>query len=67
MAKYSDVINGLSLFLELHGDKHGVCAEHDILYAGHCEEGQLTDQQRGQLEEWGWHYDSTIDSWARFV
>lgn len=67
MAKYSEVIEGLKLFMEIEGDKHNVCAEHDIVYAGPDAADTLTDEQRARLEALGWHIDSESGSWARFV
>jgi hypothetical protein len=67
MATYSDVISGLSLFHHLEGDKHGVCAEHDELYAGETPPEDLTEDQRHALEQWGWDWDEQIGSWRRFV
>jgi hypothetical protein len=70
MAKYSDVISGLQLFLSIEGDKHGVCAEHDEIYAGNSEATdpeKLTELQLQLLDQWGWFWDAEVGSWKRFV
>lgn len=66
MALLSEVIDGLKIFHK-YGDGHEVCAEHDVLYAGMKAQEQLTDDERGRLEELGWHYADDVGSWACFV
>ncbi len=67
MATYSNVIKGLQLFLEVEGDAHNVAAEHDAIYAGGDSDDKLTDEQKEQLESWGWHPDEEVGGWRKFV
>ena len=39
-------------------------AEHDILFGP---EADPSVEDCNRLEELGWHYDSEVDCWARFV
>lgn len=66
MATTKQVVGGLEILGRYGGaDDHNICAEHDIIYAGHgC---VVSDDDRAKLEELGWHWDDDIDSWARFV
>lgn len=68
MAKYSNIINGLNLFLSIEGDSHNTGAEHDVLYAGDVNTAEkLTEDQKKQLEEWGWFIDDETGSYKVFV
>ena len=67
MASLSSVIHGLQVFAKYTGDRHDICAEHDIIYAGASVLDRLTDEDKKELEAWGWHFSKDADSWAIFV
>lgn len=67
MATYRDVITGLEILARAEGyDKHGVCAEHDEIYAGH-DATELSEQDLLALEKAGWFRDEEVGGWKRFV
>jgi len=65
MATINDVIGGLQIFAKYCGDKHNMGASHDILYVGAGVEP--TAEEVAELEKYGWHFDTSADSWARFI
>lgn len=68
MATINEVLKGLQIIAKYEKeDPCGVSAEHDIIYAGWTVSDKLSQEDRDQLEQLGWHWDSSIDSWARFV
>ena len=80
MAQISDVIEGLTILAKyVDASKHCVSAEHDVIYAGPNEPGDHNDDDStvsntlvtgidaARLLELGWHIDSEVESWARFV
>ncbi len=67
MATTRQVIEGLEI-LERYKDPASageVCAEHDVIYAGH--DVSVSEEDRARLDALGWHWDSGVDSWARFT
>lgn len=68
VATYRNIINGLKLFAAIEGeDAHVPGADHDVIYGPELEEGQLTQEQLAQLEEWGWHLSEESGGWQHFV
>ena len=68
MASLNQVIKGLEILSKYdskNGDSHNICAEHDIIYAGPGVE--VSEEDKKILDDLGWHWDSSADSWARFV
>lgn len=63
MSTYSQIADAMLLFKELEGDHHGVSAEHDVIYAGRGID-KMTDEQKANLEAWGWYYDEDAESWS---
>lgn len=39
-------------------------AEHDVIWGPQADPSA---EDRRRLEELGWHYDPSVDGWARFV
>jgi hypothetical protein len=60
-----DIRVGLEIF-ERHGGRFAN-AEHDILYAGPGEGQLVTPEEETTLEEYGWHFDEEVESWALFT
>ena len=67
MATINDVVEGLKIFAKYSGDKHDVCADHDIIYAGAAANSHLSPEDIAELEKLGWHFDKESFGWARFV
>lgn len=62
-----NLIKGLEI-LRFHG-ADSVCAEHDVLYAGHPDivEGTLNEEDKEAMANAHWHWDKSVDSWAFFT
>lgn len=67
MATYKALIEGLQILAKYEGeDKHIGGAEHDILCAARSSV-EVSAEDAERLDALGWHKDSEMDSWARFV
>ena len=78
MASVAQVVEGLEILAKTASVPAGLAesgetdtrtahiggAEHDILFGP---EADPSVEDRNRLEELGWHYDSEVDCWARFV
>jgi hypothetical protein len=58
-------IQGLQIIDRYNPANYDMCAEHDIIHAGH--NIQVSETDKKVLEEAGWHWDTSVDSWAFFV
>lgn len=63
MSQIDQVIRGLEI-LKSHG-ADGVCAEHDVIYVNGPKD--ICNQSLEELENLNWHWDTDVDSWAKFV
>lgn len=67
MAKYSDIVNGLKLFMDKStpGENFPGVA-HDVLFGGSLSL-KISMDDRVQLEGWGWFKSREFDCWAHWV
>ena len=67
MATYSNVIAGLQLFASKEDAKtHVGGADHDVIYGGPLTT-ELDEEEKAQLETWGWHESKECDCWCCYV
>lgn len=67
MATVNQVIEGLKI-LSKYSEDNTVCAGHEIIYAGSgVSEDDISEEDQVLLEDLGWHFDTSCDSWARFT
>jgi hypothetical protein len=65
MATINEVLGGLQILAKYNGEKHDICAAHDIIYAGAGVE--VTPEEAVELDKLGWFFEKEFESWARFV
>jgi hypothetical protein len=63
MTDIQKLIRGLQL-LDHYGARY-ISAGHDVIYAGG--ETDYTPEARETLEEAGWHWDASYESWYFFT
>jgi hypothetical protein len=56
------IAHGLALVARY--DDCDIAAEHDVIYAS---SHKLTEEDKKELKECGYHWDEEFDCWARFV
>ena len=66
MAGAVKIIEGLKILLKYHPEAE-VDAQHDTLYAAGPKPDKLDEGDRKELQNLGWTYDITCDSWRRFT
>lgn len=70
MATYSDIINGLKLFAshQEDGEEEPLGgADHDIIFGPCTEEIEMSDEEKKQLEKWGWFCSKEHHCWCHYV
>lgn len=60
------IIAGLTIIAK-YGDEYDVAAEHDVIMAGHSVHHKMTPEDQGGMEEAGWHWSESYDSYAFHV
>ena len=62
-----NVITGLTILLR-YDPQGDICAEHDVIYAGHdVDPSRMTADDLADMEKAHWKYDTDIPSWRKFV
>ena len=71
MASIKQIVGGLTILSKYYSDPDdlcGICAEHDIIYAGHdVRESDVSEEDHAKLEELGWSFDDSLPSWYRYT
>lgn len=65
MTQTEKIIKGLQILSKYPGNY--IAAEHDIIYSGPSDAQDVTPEDAKELDELGWHVDSSSGAWARFV
>ena len=60
-----DIITGLQILLKYGED--AVCAEHDIIYAGHDCRDAMSNEDKEAMEKAGWFWNEESDSYSTFT
>ena len=63
MATYSQIIEGLTVFLKREGNGHDIQAAHEEIFAGCTAPDQLSEAERLVLQEHGWSWDPNFECW----
>jgi len=67
MTRAQKIVAGMQLIMKYEPDTD-IAAEHDIIYFGSQESyKKMSDEEKVQMVNLGWHLDTETDSWARFV
>ena len=61
----SNLIAGLQIIAKY--DNNNVCAEHDVIYAGHSCWEDMSEEDCNAMETNGWHWDDDVQCYALFV
>ncbi len=70
MASATDIIEGLTILSQYTNDgldSQVGGASHDVIFGPCVDEDEVSVRHLTQLREFGWHYSSEFDCWARFV
>ncbi len=62
---FESTIAGLQILSKYPGGQ--ISAEHDVIYAGPGDPKEVSPEDAKALEDLGWHIDTEVDVWARFV
>ena len=60
------VSQGLQILLK-YDPKGSIAAEHDTIFASGPSPEEASSEDVTRLEELGWHWDRSVDSWIKFV
>ena len=60
-----DIVTGLLILLK-YGEKD-ICAEHDIIYAGHDLHEEMSDEDKETMEKAGWLWNDGLESYFHFT
>lgn len=61
--KENRILNGMNLIAKYEPDAD-MHAEHDQIWFGSYRPDLMTEEERQQMERWGWRED--CDSWSRY-
>lgn len=69
MAQMKDVADGLLLLLTtLPKDSYNnVDAQHDVIYAQGKHPDEMDEQTKNSLNQLGWTWDGSVDSWRHYT
>lgn len=68
MATINQVIGGLQILAAKGlGDTHNICADHDVITAGHDVGIGLSDEEKAAMEALRWFWSEEFSAWAVYV
>ena len=60
------LLKGLEILCKYEEDG-GVCAEHDVIYAGGTYPDKISEEDMETLEDNGWSFDFILGCWKTFT
>lgn len=67
MKRIDQIAKGLEILSRHDENGLGVCAEHDVIYAGPGLHPATIRDTAKELEALGWDWDDSLDTWHFFV
>jgi len=61
-----DLIKALQIFLKYRNEKYPTHCEHDVLMIGRILEGDVSDEDKVELDKFGFFWNEEYDCWTSY-